>query len=218
MSQKYQLVIFDLDGTLLDTSPGIYNSVRCAERHMGFDPITDDRLREFVGPPPKQMYMKIYGVDEATALEAVKWHREYGRKKAIYEATVYPGMLQVLNQLKEHNFRLAVSTLKSQEIAESVLDNFGIKKYFDAICGMNEQETFTKCQTIRSAMSRINDCKNAVMIGDSLYDCIGALEAQVAFIAVTYGFGFTKESEIQYPHVGAASSPSEIYNIIINAL
>ena len=85
MSEKYQLIIFDLDGTLLDTSPGIYNSVRYAEKQMGFAPIPDEQLREFVGPPPKQMYMRKYGVDEETALAAVRWHREYGREKAVYE-------------------------------------------------------------------------------------------------------------------------------------
>lgn len=58
MKNKYELVIFDLDGTLLDTSPGIFNSVRFAEQQMGFTPILDARLKEFVGPPPKSMYMK----------------------------------------------------------------------------------------------------------------------------------------------------------------
>ncbi len=215
MSEKYQLIIFDLDGTLLDTSPGIYNSVRYAEKQMGFAPIPDEQLREFVGPPPKQMYMRKYGVDEETALAAVRWHREYGREKAVYEARVYPGMEDTLTALKDRHYQLAVATLKGQKIAERVLDNFHILRYFDAVTGMDDQETRTKCETIRLSVRKVGHCERVLMVGDSVYDCIGAAEAGVDFLAVTYGFGIQNDSDVVYPHVvGTAASPCEILSVI----
>lgn len=189
---KYELMIFDLDGTLLDTSPGIFNSVRYAEKKMGFEPIPDERLREFVGPPPREMYKKIYGVDEDTALQAAKYHREYGRTKAIYEASVYPGIEETLKILKDAGMKLAVATLKSQKIAENILENFELLQYFDSVVGMDESETMTKYKTILKVIEETETTGKAVMVGDSQYDLDGAEEAGVDFIAVLYGFGFDK--------------------------
>ena len=73
-----KMVVFDLDGTLLDTSPGIFNSVRYAEKELGLVPVREEELKKFLGPPPKEMYKKIHGLDEKTALMAVRKHREYG--------------------------------------------------------------------------------------------------------------------------------------------
>ena len=198
MNRKYNLVIFDLDGTLLDTSKGIFNSVRYAENQMGFTKINDELLKRFVGPPPKLMYMKQYGIDEETALKAAKKHREYGRTKAVFEAEVYEGMEDVLNKLKSNGYKLAVATLKSQAIAETVLENFGLEKYFDCIVGMDVNETLTKSMTIKLAMQNTEICDKAVMIGDSPYDYEGALEANVDFIGVTYGFGFEDKEASNY--------------------
>lgn len=186
----YELIIFDLDGTLLDTSVGIFNSVRFAEQEMNFEAISDSRLKEFVGPPPKSMYMKVYGVSEEIAIEAVKLHRRYGREKAVYEATVYPGINNLLEILKERGYKLAVSTLKTQSIAEKVLMNFKLYDYFDAIVGMDVNESFKKCDTIKIAMQRTDTKGATLMIGDSQYDYEGAIEAGVDFIGVLYGFGF----------------------------
>ena len=197
MAKKYDLVIFDLDGTLLNTSAGIFNSVRYAEQNMGLNPIANERLKEFVGPPPKSMYMKVYGLDEEKAFEAAKFHREYGRTKAIYEAVLYDGVLELLKGLKNSGYKLAVSTLKGQKIAEAVLENFEIAKYFDVIVGMDEKESLTKCMTIKLAMDYVNVSQKAVMIGDSQYDYDGATEAGIDFIGVTYGFGF--DTSHNYP-------------------
>lgn len=189
--KKYDLIIFDLDGTLLDTSEGIYNSVRYAEKSMGFKPIPDERLKEFVGPPPKKMYMSVFGVSEEIALIAAQKHREYGRTKAIYEATPYPDMESVLSDLKKSGYKLAVATLKSQGIAESVLKLTGLLNYFDDVVGMDESESLTKADTIKLAMKKTEICDNKriVLIGDSEYDYIGAEEVGINFIAAMYGFG-----------------------------
>lgn len=212
---KYKLVIFDLDGTLLDTSRGIFNSVRWAEKKMKFEPIPDVRLREFVGPPPKSMYMKIYGVDEKAGLKAAQYHREYGRTKAIYEAKLYPGIDMLLKTLKKEGYYLAVSTLKSQKIAEVVLKNYNIAEYFDCIVGMDENETLTKCKTIQMAMRKCNVLENVLMIGDSQYDWDGAYEAGIDFIGVTYGFGFSIADKIYGRNcIGSINTPMEIFNII----
>lgn len=211
MKKKYELVLFDLDGTLLDTSPGIFNSVRFAEKQLGLMPVPDSRLREFVGPPPKTMYAQIYGLKEERAFLAAQKHREYSRTKAIYEAAVYPEIVQLLSELKSRGYKLGVTTLKSQEIAETILKYYELSNYFDVIIGMDARETLTKCRTIQLAISETASRGNVVLIGDSQYDYVGAQEAGVDFIGVLYGFGFHEGS--QYPFV-AVTSPKDVLGLL----
>ena len=194
----YELILFDLDGTLLDTSPGIFNSVRFAEQQLGFSPIPHGMLHVFVGPPPKQMYQKVYGVDEEMAAKATGFHRQYSREKAIYEATVYPGMKETLTALKQQGYKLAVATLKGQKIAEEILKIYGIAEFFDAIVGMDEAESFTKCKTIQVAIEQTETTGNALLVGDSEYDYVGACEAGIDFVGAVYGFGIAEE-ENRFP-------------------
>ncbi|MDO4326877.1 MAG: HAD hydrolase-like protein [bacterium] len=191
---KYELVVFDLDGTLLDTSPGIFNSVRYAEKRMKLDAIPDEQLKRFVGPPPKDMYMEIYGLSEEDALSAARFHREYGREKAIYEAITYPNIKDTLILLKKMGIKLAVATLKSQGIAERILDNFELKNLFNTIVGMDDKESLSKAQTILKAVSDTGTKGKTVMVGDSRYDLEGAKEAGADFIGVLYGFGFSPDA------------------------
>lgn len=193
--KKYELIIFDLDGTLLDTSEGIFNSVRYAEKKMNLPPAADCNLNKFVGPPPAEMYKEIYGLDEEQALQATKFHREYGRKKAIYEAKLYPNVKNILKRLNEKGIKLAVATLKNQRIAEKILKEFGIAEYFSVIVGMDEKENLTKADTLRISLHETGS-KTAVLIGDSKYDALGANDAGVDFWAAMYGFGFRKVEDL----------------------
>ena len=199
--KHYELVLFDLDGTLLDTSPGIFNSVRYAESAMGLSPIPDSRLREFAGPPPKAMYRCIYGLSENQALLAAQKHREYGRTKAIYEAEIYPGIRELLADLKARGFKLAIATLKAETIARTILESHGIASFFDTIVGMDPNETLTKRMTIDLAKKRIGSTGPAILIGDSIYDHIGATEARIDFLGVLYGFGFAPENSYPFDTV-----------------
>lgn len=194
---KYQVVLFDLDGTLIDTSRGIFNSVRYAEQKMGFAPIPDEQLGRFVGPPPIQSYMANHGASEDEAKEATKYHREYGLQYGIYEAEVYEGIPELLAELKREGKKLGVCTLKRQDVAEKVLEHFGLIHYFDVVVGIDQQESLTKAGTIDIALQTLqrNDKENVVLIGDSVYDAEGASEADVAFIGVLYGFGFKEEKK-----------------------
>lgn len=195
---KYELVLFDLDGTLLDTSLGIFNSVRFAEKCMGFNPVKDELLSRFVGPPPKIMYQEIYGISEQEAAEATKYHRQYGATQAIYEARVYDHMVELLQILKQKDIKAGVATLKSQHIAEKVLEVSGIKSFFEIIVGMDDSESLTKADTIRMASMVTGANSNIVLVGDSFYDMEGASEAHIDFIGVKYGFGFSDRNSIPY--------------------
>lgn len=210
MSKKYETIIFDLDGTLLDTSAGIFNSVRFAEKQMGFAPVPDEALRRFVGPPPKKMYRQMYGVDEETALKATMYHRQYSREKAIYEACIYVGVQETLEELKRRGYKLAVATLKGQKIAEIILDRFGLAGRFDAIVGMDEAESLTKCKAIQCAIEGTQTVGAALMVGDSDNDALGAEEAGVDFVGVTYGFGIS-EKETRFPLV---FKPKELLSLV----
>lgn len=193
---NYELILFDLDGTLLDTSQGIFNSVRYAESQMGLFPIPESQLRLFVGPPPKTMYLKLYGLTEEEAIRATTFHREYGRREAIYEAIVYPGVKETLTSLRTMGLKTAVATLKKQEIAESILEHFGLQNMFDTIVGMDEKESMTKAQTIQKAIYDTSTEGKVLMVGDSQYDLDGARKAEVDFVGALYGFGFKKDDLI----------------------
>ncbi len=213
-TMKYDLFIFDLDGTLMDTSPGIFGSVRYAESKMGFPPTAEENLRHFVGPPPKDIYMRTYGIDEATAMEAVKYHREYGRARAVFEATVYPGMEETLAALKKMGAKVSVATLKAQDMADSILHNFNLTPYFDHIVGMDKGESMTKCGAIQKTLrhARVAAGK-ALMIGDSEYDWVGAKEAGVDFVGALYGFGFTPDSYCS-EWIGAIGRAKDLVDVV----
>lgn len=196
--KKYETIIFDLDGTLLDTSYGIFNSVRFAERELNLAPVSDEVLNSFVGPPPKEMYRKVYGLSDELADKAAKKHREYGKTKAIYEAEEYCNMSSTLKILKDNGYKLAVATLKSQLIAETVLNIYKLFEYFDAVVGMDANESLTKCDIIKLAITQTDTKGDVLMVGDSEYDAIGAQQAGVDFIGAAYGFGIIRK-ETSYP-------------------
>ena len=193
----YKFIIFDLDGTLLDTSQGIFNSVRYAEKKMGLEPVAEEDLKKFVGPPPAEMYGYVYGLSDKQSLEAARYHREYGSSRAIYEARLYDGVGETLAYLSAQGYLLAVATLKRQDIAEKVLALHGIDKYFIKIAGMNQSESDTKAGLIKKVCNAVGmkPCKEVLMVGDSMYDLEGAEEAGVDFLGVTYGFGFKGNEE-----------------------
>ncbi len=210
MSKISKVIIFDLDGTLLDTSQGIFGSVRFAVGKMGLSPVDESILPQFLGPPPKEIYKKIFGLTDKEALRAVSFHREYGITKAIYEATVYEGIVKTLIAIRKSGYKLAVATLKKQSIAEIILKNFELLQYFDSVVGMNDDETLSKKDTIHLVM-KYTASSEAIMVGDSSYDYIGSKEAGVGFIGVLYGFGFEQKGNYEFT---TARSPSEILDVI----
>ncbi|MDO4289534.1 MAG: HAD hydrolase-like protein [Eubacterium sp.] len=196
--KKYKTIIFDLDGTLLDTSEGIFKAIRYTEKQMGFTPLPDDRLPDFVGPPSLSSYLSHYPIDRDTALEAVKHHRYYQGHQGAAEATPYEGIPELLMSLKELGCHLGVATLKRQDITELTLKKAGIYDDFEAVCGIDAAESLTKADIIRLVLKKLDTApSDAVMIGDSHFDAEGAKEAGVAFIGVSYGFGFKSPQEIR---------------------
>ncbi|MBL3715856.1 HAD-IA family hydrolase [Lactococcus garvieae] len=211
-------IIFDLDGTLLDTSEGIFSSVRYALYNMNVHDFHEERLREFVGPSPIKAYQEIIGLSETAAREATTFHRAYGKEKGIYQAEPYLGMTELLSELKEKGYKLGVATLKRQDIAEEILENFKIASCFDKIVGIDFEEKLTKTDTINLVLQGL-DLKNeeALMIGDTKGDFQGANNAGVDFIAVTYGFGFNQDTDystfVKQP-LGIANNTLELKEII----
>lgn len=199
--KKYKGIIFDLDGTLLDTSEGIYNAIRYTEKKMGFDPLPDSVLHEFVGPPSLQSYLNHFPIDQETALQAVVHHRHYQSGQGAREAKAYDGMIPLLAMLKQSGYKIGVATLKRQDITETTLEAAEIIDYFDSIHGIDAAESLTKADIIRLVLRDFSlSPERAVMIGDSCYDAEGAAAVGMDFIAVDYGFGFKNIDEIKACH------------------
>lgn len=210
---KYNVVLFDLDGTLLDTSKGIFNSVRYAEKKMNFTPVDDEVLNNFIGPPPIKSYMENHKVSRLQAEQATAYHRQYGAEHGIYEADVYDGINDLLKKLKEKGIKLGVCTLKRQDIAEKVLQNFFLYDFFDVIVGIDKQESLTKKDTIDIALDKLkfDNRQNVVLVGDSQYDADGANQAGVDFLGVLYGFGLAKDKKYQFKTIENMKTLNEFF-------
>jgi len=212
-------ILFDLDGTLLNTSPGIFSTANQTVQELGFEPLSDAQLRKFVGPPLAACFRVACGLEEALIPRACSVYREiYDNKGAMYQASVYPQILELLQHLSQRGCTMGVATLKYEPLAEDILEHFGIANYFKTIVGADSGGKLSKADIIRIALERIQqeDYSQVIMVGDTPHDLDGAVAIGVDFLGVDWGFGFSKGHAIPpQPHIlGMIDEPLSLLDFL----
>lgn len=208
MTKKY--ILFDLDGTITDSSEGITKSVQHALKKLGIEENDQAMLKRFIGPPLDESFEKFYGLDKETALKAVDYYRERYSDKGIYENVLFDGITDMLSGLKEDGYIVALATCKPEIYVPRILKYFDVEKYFDVAVGSELEggERRHKNQVIdevfvRLAAAGLADAGNlektkseSIMIGDRKDDILGAKASGIDSMGVRYGFAEEQELEI----------------------
>lgn len=195
---RYELILFDLDGTLTDPYLGITNSVAYALEKFDIHIKDKTELCKFIGPPLIDSFMEFYGFSEEKAKQAVVFYREYFSKKGMLENSVYDGIEELLKSLKNGGKRLCIATSKPEPYAKKILEHFKLSKYFEYIAGATFDETRSKkADVIEYALEQCGakDRTCVLMVGDRKHDILGALECSVDSMGVLYGYGNREELE-----------------------
>lgn len=193
---KYDLVVFDLDGTLMDTSGGILACIDYIVGQYGFPPVPDDVKRGFIGPPIQDSFLRCYSLTEVQAWEmAIAWRNAY-KDRFLFDAVPYDGIYDLLRFCQRCGASTGVATNKREDYTRTLLEHFGFTQLFDCICGTDMSGKLSKAELIRACMERTNttDPEKCLMVGDTEGDFAAAKRAGVQFLGVTYGFGFTHEN------------------------
>ncbi len=216
--QMKKLIIFDLDGTLLDTSEGIMHCYRKTGEFLNLQENTVENKKCVIGGPLKDGFKHLYKIDSESQLEkAIATYRSLYQSKGINMFTTYRGIDELLKNLKENGYMLAVATLKAESYAKQMLDSSGLSEYFDVIHGWDGTDSCTKAYIITKVIFNLKlFSSDAILVGDSEYDAYGADAAEVDFLGVSYGFGI-KKSESKSQLFPIADSPEDVLDYIINS-
>ena len=206
---NFQYILFDLDGTLIDSFEGIKNSFEYTFKKLNIDIKYD--IKKFIGPPLEDTF-EFLGIKNIS--RAVEIYRENYMKTGMYECKVFEGIEEVLFQLKKRNKNLIVTTSKLESISIKILKNNNILKYFDFVYGSDKELTRNnKAEIIEYAIKK-NNIKNrneVVIIGDTIFDIIGAKKTNIKSIGVYYGYGKIKDVEKADFYI---NKPNELLDII----
>lgn len=214
----WNTVLFDLDGTISDSAQGITRCVQYAlEKEFGIIR-NPEELLEFVGPPLREQFMLYTGCNEAMGERAVERYRERYRPVGIYENRLYSGIPELLAQLKDEGFTIALSSSKPEEFCRQILETFGIVQYFDVICGSDMAGNHTsKAEIVENVLYRLdlrNRRSEVVLVGDRKYDIEGAKQCGISSIGVSYGYGSREELESVWPDC-IVDTVTELRNVLV---
>lgn len=214
---KYDAVLLDFDGTIADTGEGIYDSVRYAVRAMGFDPLPEEIVHTFIGPPIFSSFKRTLNLSDEDSAKAVEKYREQYIRDGIYRLSFYDGMEKLLNDIKKSGIKLAVASSKPENFIIEILKYLKISDLFDFISAPeSDRAPESKTALVERAVTVLNvDKSKTVMIGDRYFDIEGAREAKVDSIGVTFGFG-DKDELIKSGADYIADSTGDIRRIIFS--
>lgn len=204
---RYRAVLFDLDGTLTDPYEGITRTFVYALTQVGAAAPDEATLRSWIGPP-LHASLHAYLKDEALALRSIQAYRERYQAIGMYENRVYPGIPDLLRDLRAAGCWLVLATSKLHSVADAVLDHFALRSFFHATFGASPDATLSaKADIIAAALAWLPPAARSacVMIGDTPYDVLGARANGIPCIAVTYGYGAPADLEAANPDALARS-------------
>ncbi len=219
--KRYSLAVFDLDGTLLDTSEGIYEAAQHTARRFGRTLPGRESLAQLIGPPIQDSFHILYGVSGAELQNMADAFRTQYATEDLYKASPYDGIYDLLDKITDSGIPVCIATYKREDYAQQIARHFGLDAYASVVYGADNDNRYTKTDILRRVLEHAKvQPADAVMVGDSSRDAQAAMECGVDFIAVTYGYGFKGEEDrnlAKYPHTGTAGTPAEILQHILPA-
>jgi len=191
---SYALIIFDLDGTLMDTSEGILGAIEKTTILLALPELSDTEKLSFIGPPPSVSFRKNYGLDGEELDTAIATFRRIYGEEFLIQAKVYHGIYDVFEFCKKNNIQTAVATYKREDYAIRLLKHYHFDNYTNIMFGADAQGVLTKEDIIQKCIDKagILDKSEVLMVGDSTNDYVGAIDLGVDFVGVNWGFGFKK--------------------------
>jgi len=213
----YDSVLFDLDGTMLDSAPGIISSLTDTFRHFGWEIPSRAELMHYIGPPLIDSFRTRLGLDDEAAWETLRVYREDYRRDGAFDASVFPGVVGVLEQLRAATIPLAVATSKPESQAVRILEHFKLDSFFTVIRGATEDETrSTKAAIVAEALLGLRNAgfsaERPVLVGDRIYDVEGAAANNIPSIIVEWGYGSPEEGE---DAVATVSSAAQLQSLLL---
>ncbi len=192
---RYAYCLFDLDGTLTDPGEGITRSVAYALSFFGLEVKDRTALYPFIGPPLVDSFSTFYGFSPEKARQAVGRYREYFSRQGIFENELYPGIKELLENLKRHGVRILLASSKPELYARKILEHFQLLPFFDFVAAATMDDARSKkTDVVRYALETCGISPDrAVMIGDRQHDIEGAKDNALESIGVLWGYGSREE-------------------------
>ena len=212
----YSAVLLDLDGTVVDSAPGIMESLRFTLDELGLEQPADDTIVHWIGPPLLDAFRDQAGLDEHQSRRALAIYRRHYQSTGIFNAEVYVGMSDVIRRIHAAGIPLSLATSKPESSAQIILDHFGLTQFFTFITGASEDESRSeKADVILEALRRLRmsgaDLSAPIMVGDRHHDVHGARDRGLPAIFCTWGYGEDKE---RAGALGVAESPAQLSEML----
>lgn len=216
MYQNYDAVIFDFDGTVADTGKGIFGSIKYALNACSLPQLNDKSLRTFIGPPLHDSFKRECGVDDKTCVKLVAKYRENYAVKGIFEFELYPGMENLLKELKANRVITGIASSKPEDFINIILENTHLDQYFNYTSGSDPRYVESdKTSIVKNCIKKMDLPQSAkiLMVGDRFYDIVGAHNSGIECAAVLFGYGSREEFK-EYGAEYVAKDVNELKKII----
>lgn len=212
-------LLLDLDGTLVDSAPGIVASVATALLSVGADVPDASILRTFIGPPVYESFRHVLDLDEPTARRALQVYRTAYAEKGALDSRPYDGIPALLDALAEAGLPMAVATAKVEDQAERITRHHGLSSHLVTVCGTSDAAgRETKRAVIKECLTRLQgrgvDVSQPLMVGDRGYDVDSAAAEGIPAIHVLWGYG---EADEAAGAIGSADSPEMLAKMLLDA-
>jgi phosphoglycolate phosphatase len=220
MTDQFQVVLFDLDGTLTDSGPGILNCLEYALDAQGIPYPDRETMRTYLGPPLAVTFRDQFGMTDSQITAAIEKYRERYHDIGLFENSVYPGIPELLAQLQASKIRMVTATSKPEYSATRILQHFDLDQYFEfigaaALDGSRDSKSLVIGHTLDS-VGIDPDSFSMIMIGDRHHDVHGAREHGIDTIGVLWGYGDAAELDTAGV-VGLAEDPSALGRLLLNS-
>jgi phosphoglycolate phosphatase len=196
----YPTILLDLDGTMVDSAPGVVSTIAQTLRELG-EPVPDMKeLLRWVGPPLPESFEQRAGFSPARTSEAIQVFRSHYIDYGVFDSRVFDGMGEFLRNAKKAGAHLAVATSKPTISATIMLEHFTLSPHFDVICcAADDESRGAKHEVIEDALRGLQDkglpTDNVIMVGDRIHDVEGARVHGIDTILVRWGYGGPAEWE-----------------------